>query len=166
MTNPKLKWIVFIAVVFLIGDVFGFLTGQVYQNQKMHPPRFLKHGPPPGPQNFIADLSKRLNLSKSQATKIESILETNRKRIEQELAPFRVKAQTIREEVELQIESVLTPEQKVKYQQYKTFRDKMERERNKRPMDGMLRWGNDTTGKFMPPPPGPSHDFLPPPPPK
>jgi hypothetical protein len=172
MTSPKLKWIVFIAVIFLIGDVFGFLSGQVYQRYQMQQRRRARGGPPPGPQNFIADLKQRLNLTKDQATKIENILEANRKKIEQELAPFREKAQTIREEVETQIEAVLTPEQKVKYMQ---FRDKMEKDRENREMDRRQRWGNDTTHRWgndtthrmiQPPPPRPSHDFLPPPPPR
>lgn len=162
MNSLKLKWILFIAVVFLIGDVFGFLTGQVYQNNKMHPPRHPRNGPPPGPKNFVSELQHRLSLTTDQATKIETILETNRKRIEKELVPFRVKAQTIREEVQSQIESVLTPEQKVKYKQ---FRDKMEKEREKRDMERRQPWDNDTTHQAIHPPP-PSRDFLPPLPPK
>jgi len=155
MTNPKLKWIIFIAVVFLIGDVFGFLSGQVYQRYEMQQRRRGRSGPPP--QNFIADFKQRLNLTKEQTTKIENILEANRKRIEQELAPFREKAKSIREEVEKQIESVLTPEQKVTYKQ---FRDKMEKDREKREMERRKRWSNDTTHRSMPLLP-PSRDFLP-----
>ncbi|MCX7918050.1 MAG: hypothetical protein N3A72_00290 [bacterium] len=158
MANPKLKWIVFIIAVFLIGDVLGFLSGQVYQRYEMEQRRRGRGGPPPRPQNFITDLKQQLNLTPEQVNKIENILEANRKRIEQELAPFREKANSIRKEVETQIESVLTPEQKVKYKQ---FRDKMEMERKKFEMERRQRLGNDTTRRFLPPP---SRDFLPPPP--
>lgn len=149
MIYPKLKWIIFVVVVFLVGNVFGFLGGQVYQNYRMQQWR-RTHTGPPRPQRFIADLKQQLNLTNEQATKIENILEANRKKVDAELAPFRKRADAIREEVNKEIESVLTPEQKQKYTQ---FRKKMEEERNKMEKERRRRWAGDSTHHFLPPPP-------------
>ena len=131
-SSSKIKWITLLVAVFIVGGALGFLSGQVYQRHYFQHRRAHRGNPE---QYILHDLRSKLNLTEDQITKIKDILEQQRKRMQKESAPFREKARAIREEVIQQIESVLTPEQKVKY---KALREKREEERRQR-------FGRDTS---------------------
>jgi len=141
MTNTKVKYITLLAVVLIIGGALGFIGGQAYQKKitkSNRPSRGNFH------QRYMNDLKTKLNLTEIQVNKIELILTESRKKTWAEFQPLRERIKEIRKEVVKQIESVLTDEQRTKFQE---FRQKQEEESEKRRrQDGSI-FSNDTSIK-------------------
>lgn len=126
--NPKIKWIILLVVIFIVGTAVGFISGQLYQKEFGR--RNMRHRIAPR-ERFLSNLEKNLNLTAEQSLKIRDILDEQRKQIEQETEPMRERMRLIREEVIKEIELILTPEQ---VEQFRVMNERMERE-------GRRRWG-------------------------
>lgn len=151
MSSSKTKWVTLIVVVFIIGGALGFVGGQSYQRYLFHKYRFNgSPPPPPGPRNprdfqkrLLDELKKELGLSDDQTKKVADIFnqidKKNQADREKRQADREQRMKSMREEVDKQIESVLNPEQKVKFAE---FQKKLEQERT---TNRERRWGQDTT---------------------
>ncbi len=150
MSSSKTKWITLIVVVFIIGGALGFVGGESYQRYLFHrlqlnePPL-----PPPGPRGprdfqkrLLDELKQDLGLSEDQTKKIADIFDQidkkNQVEREKHQAEREQRMKSMREEVDKQINTVLNPEQKVKFIE---FQKKFDQERQTRER----RWGRDTT---------------------
>jgi periplasmic protein CpxP/Spy len=148
MSSSKIKWLTLIVVVFIIGGALGFVGGESYQRHLFH--QFHPNQPPPPnarnrgdfQKRLLDELKKDLALSEDQTKKIADIFtqvdqkyEGDRERRQAEREQ---RMKSMREEVDTQINAVLSPEQKIKFVE---FQKKFDQERQTRES----RWGRDTT---------------------
>lgn len=142
--SSKTKWISLIITVFLSGLVFGFVGGQVWQHYQFVK-RFKER---PRPNKLIEDMARELSLSPDQVKKVSAIMDSRKEEFDKVIPGFREKIREIREKTDKEIEAILTPEQKVKFSQ---FREKHFK-RDMRPRQGNM---PGEPGMNPPPPPPP-----------
>ncbi len=114
----------YIGLVFASGAVLGAFGHRLYavsstsaKGNKMPPEEFRK--------KVVAEYQSRLKLNDDQVTKLNSILDETRARIEDTRQKMHPAYQKIREEQNEKFRSLLTPDQQIEY-------DKMHKEREER----------------------------------
>jgi Spy/CpxP family protein refolding chaperone len=156
--NTKTRLFVALLSVFIIGGALGFIGGQTYQRmlfvrmQKQHETE--RNQNPPGNQNdnqnrMLDNLQKELQLTADQRQKIDTILQQRRDLFRKDMQQIREKMRQVRDETDQQIENVMTPVQKKKFQD---IRSKRERRPWMGPPENQHR-GNNMEAPPPPPPP-------------
>jgi uncharacterized protein YneF (UPF0154 family) len=113
--KPKTKAIVFILISFILGILCGwFLEDRIL--------RRMPHERGRGHADFVKVLNKQLHLDSLQIIKVDSILESNKKKME----VFKKQALAMRDTTRIQIRRVLNAEQSKLFDGFNQERDKEE----------------------------------------
>jgi uncharacterized protein YneF (UPF0154 family) len=116
--KPKTKAIVFILMSFLLGILCGwYLEDRIL--------RRMPHEKGRGHEDFVKVLTEKLHLDSVQIIKVDSILESNRKKME----VFKRQALAMRDTTRIQIRRVLNTEQSKLFDELKQERDREEAKR-------------------------------------
>jgi hypothetical protein len=113
--KPKTKAIIFILTSFLL----GILCGWYLQNRIIDR---IPHRPMRGHGDFVKVLTDRLHLDKQQIAQIDSILDSNKKKME----IFKVQALAMRDTTRMEIRKVLNTEQTKNFDEFNIEKDKQE----------------------------------------
>jgi Spy/CpxP family protein refolding chaperone len=108
--NSQRGLVLGISASLIVGFALGLVVGVLFARSVFlpRPPMGFHHGPgggPPGYGMMMGFLERRLDLSKEQSEKIERIVEASR-----------AQADSIRAQARGQIQQVLTPEQREKWE--------------------------------------------------
>jgi Spy/CpxP family protein refolding chaperone len=144
--NALLKWKValYLTAIFAVGSITGWMAGTKTTKQKMLSP------PPPEEigSRIRQDIHKELNLSPEQKAKVDAILEQNSKEMKSLFDAHFQRVRAVASNRNAQITSVLTPEQKVKFEE-------LEKKRHEpRPQNRHRNWQHRPEGGRPPGPPG------------
>lgn len=101
--SPRLVASVSLALVFLVGGVFGALVMDLGVHNRQRPPAFETTQ---GQTQYFERLQKELNLTPSQAEQVKSIL-----------GDFWQYYRTVLSECRGRIDTILTPDQRTKFEQ-------------------------------------------------
>jgi Spy/CpxP family protein refolding chaperone len=161
MTDKPWKLVLLLVGIFAAGAVAGsFVTMRVGRNLIQ---RKMGVGPEQwGPQR-LKMMTERLELTPEQQEKLSPIIQHDM----QELARIRrnsfAETRRIVEQMNREIAAVLTPEQKVKFDEMnRELRERMQRfMRERRPGGGPRPWPDAPPGDRLPPPPAPPKDKSP-----
>jgi Spy/CpxP family protein refolding chaperone len=149
--SAKVKpWLV-LAVIFVAGILTGAALTIGLGAHFMHPP-----GPRDMNRFWMAKLTRDLNLTPDQQSKIEPILADAATKIQSLHRDEVVRGSQIFKAANDQIAALLTPEQKVELQ-------KIESDREKRFSEHLRPWGPPHEGPDEMRPPGPPDGMMPPP---
>jgi hypothetical protein len=117
--KTKTKALVFILLSFVLGIILGwFMEERFFQRMA-----FDKRG---GHGNFVKILNEHLHLNKEQEIKVDSILESNRKKME----VFKKKALDMRDSTRMQIRGVLNEDQQKLFDKFNQNRDREDLKRH------------------------------------
>jgi Spy/CpxP family protein refolding chaperone len=109
----RLWFALFLAVVFALGAATGFGVSRFVRPR---PPFGRGPGPPPPSPAMVADrMTRDLGLTSEQRTKVEEVLRQNANRLERFHAATGQQYDALRQELDADIERVLTPEQQAKF---------------------------------------------------
>ena len=105
--------VVVVVLTFLSGAAAGFLTAHLMYRPFSHrPPRMV-------PQMMVRHLSRALDLTPEQRAKVEEIVKRRHQRIWSVTESVRPRVHQELEEANREIEAILTPEQRVKFEKLK-----------------------------------------------
>ncbi len=111
--KSKTKAIVFILLSFLLGIVCGWALEERFFQR-------MTHERPGGRAGFIKILTERLHLNPGQVNKVDSILESNRNKME----VFKKQVLEMRDTTRMQIRGVLNPDQQKLFDEFNQNIDK------------------------------------------
>ena len=154
--NKTWKLVLLLTGIFLAGGVAGsFLTvrfGREWIAQRAEPEQWANH--------HIRKLTDRLELKPAQVDELKPIIQRNMEELVRRRSDFMAASRTIFERMEKQIADRLTPEQRIKFEEY----NREKRERMKKRAEEIRARGDRPDDGPRPPPPG-GHGGQPPPPP-
>ena len=110
---------IFVAAAFVLTFAAGVLTGALLVREFIRPPFEPAGMPPPGGREFAMPLDflqHRLDLTETQRQQIDAIVKKYQEQIRDHLQQTRPWMHDTMQQMRLEIESVLTPEQREKYQ--------------------------------------------------
>jgi hypothetical protein len=113
--------ILLVAVAFVAGTLIGFAGGRVYSISRLFD---RGHAPDSVRSRILHHLDRELKLTPQQRDQIGAIMETHHKRMEQISEGIRPQMRQELDSANREIEAVLTPEQRTKYE---AMRMRMER---------------------------------------
>lgn len=109
----KLWFWIFLLVVFLAGAGAGALASQRFLFGRPVDPT----APPPSPAKVADRISRELALSTEQRAQVEAVLERNRGRLEAFRTETVARFETLRKQIDEEIDAILTSEQRAKWQE-------------------------------------------------
>lgn len=108
----RLQAVLLLAVVFVIGGLVGFSLDRL-----VAPPGRPPHHQGPPPKGLPPELRDGMNLTADQERRIQAILDASRPRTDAVLNEFLPRLRAIADSVRLEMREVLTPEQRVLFDQ-------------------------------------------------
>lgn len=119
LARRKLWFLVFVAVVLAIGFSAGVAADRYFTFRRGP---FSGRPGPPKPAEIADRMSRELGLSADQRSQLEAIFQKNGDRLEQFHVQTRTQFETLRRQMESEITSILTPEQRAKYEEQRKRR--------------------------------------------
>lgn len=128
MNNKARLWIIlsFLAVL-AAGIAGGLLLGRAWHRGGERPSRTDRPGPPPS----LDQLAKDLDLTPVQKEEIRKIFERNEERLKELRSQIHLRLGEVRERLKTEIENVLTPQQRERFNALLEKHIREERERRK-----------------------------------
>jgi Spy/CpxP family protein refolding chaperone len=118
----KFKVWLLILTVFALGGVTGASLDRLYLI-KMKPERISNQGPRGWRQQLLENMTRDLNLSDDQVTKIRAVFDENRKQFNRQRFSECPSIKEMREKSDARIRSILTPQQQERFDQIKAQRE-------------------------------------------
>ena len=109
--NTRRNAILLVAVAFVAGALIGFAGGRVYSIYRL----FHRHGPEFVTRGILRHLDHELNLTPQQHDQIAAIMDRHHKRMQALAEGVRPQMHQELDNANREIEAVLTPEQRKKY---------------------------------------------------
>ncbi|MBN1585927.1 MAG: periplasmic heavy metal sensor [Candidatus Omnitrophica bacterium] len=123
MRNLRLQRLAILIVVFLLGLSLGWVGGK---NQSM------SHKKWHDPQQRLEHFSRALNLNEQQATQLQTILNSKREQFRGLREQMKPQMEALREKTNVEILSMLNPEQQEKYKALEAARQDHQARRGNR----------------------------------
>jgi Spy/CpxP family protein refolding chaperone len=127
ITRREIWFALFVIVVFAIGAMTGLVFARLFGG-----PGFGRYGPPrppppgiergmgdrgPSPEQVVEHMTDELKLTVEQRKQVEGALRRGVDRLEAFRASTREQFESLREQMDREVEAALTPEQRARYRQ-------------------------------------------------
>lgn len=122
--SPRRVWVL-ASLALVLTFVAGALAGAAWERMHREPPR--REGPR-SPHAVSETLKRRYGLNAEQTRRVDAILQRRRPRVDSLMAAVRPQLRAAYDSTNAEIRQVLTPAQRVKFDQYQ--------ERRRRGLDG------------------------------
>jgi Spy/CpxP family protein refolding chaperone len=125
-TKPSREAALLVIVVFLLGAVLGGLATHVWSIHAS------TSSIPHGPDQLIDQLSHQLQLSPYQLKQVTDIVDQTHSQVRAIYAPLDAQREQIRQQARERIRAVLTPDQKVKFEDFLRHLDEERKKEERR----------------------------------
>lgn len=120
--GPRAMAALLLAAVFLLGGLAGVALDRLVLSPKPAPHKHVSRLSPESAHRYSRYLGKELSLSKEQEARVDSILIFRQSQTRALATEVHPRFEAIAEQTRADVEQVLTPEQKTKYEQLRARR--------------------------------------------